>query len=646
MRDVRFGGHAMPGGAAILVVASFALFILAYFVYGRWLGKQVFRLDPEKETPAHTMYDGVDYCPAPTPVLFGHHFASIAGLGPILGPALAVIWGWLPAVAWVVLGAIFIGAVHDLGALVVSLRHRGRSVGEVAYYVLGPRARMLSLLIIFFLMSVAMGSFCNTLADLFLNFNPDAIVPSAGLMVLAVLFGLAVYRLKVPVLPATVGALIIFAALIILGEGQPILTYTWFCKPETRAAITLAKDTEAQPGQTTFSSPYGAQAAINYFSAAGRQDVVNELGVITDASTALGKANYAWIGALLFYAFCASVLPVWLLLQPRDYINSFQLYVALLGLFVGLIVATVVGSEFAVIDAPVIRTHVPDAPSIVPFLFVTIACGATSGFHSLVSSGTTVKQLDREKDGVLIGYGAMLVEAALAILVITACTAALNKADWGEGGVYTSWNAIGGLAAQLNAFVRGSGNIFSMIGVPLSVGMTFTAAMVTAFALTTLDSATRLLRFNVEEICRALGVPFLANRYLASLVAVAGIGFFALVPAGKALWTLFGTTNQLLAGLALLIVSAYLYQNRRVVTCTLVPMIFMLLMTSGAAVVNLVQFYRKGQTTLWVTTLIVLVMAAWLVIEGVLAFLRGPQKPVESPTAESTASTEAPAVSR
>lgn len=636
----------MPGGAVSLVVGSFALLVLAYFVYGRWLGKQVFGLDPNKETPAHTMYDGVDYCPAPTPILFGHHFASIAGLGPILGPALAVIWGWLPAVVWVVLGAIFIGAVHDLGALVVSLRYRGRSVGEVAYYVLGPRARMLSLLIIFFLMSVAMGSFCNTLADLFLNFNPDAIIPAVGLMVIAVLFGLAMYRLKVPILPATVVALILFAGVIILGERQPILTYTWFCKAETQAAIIQAKDAETQPGQPRFSSPYGAQAAIDYFSTAGREDVVKELGAISDASTALGKANYTWIGVLLLYGFCASVLPVWLLLQPRDYINSFQLYAALLGLLVGLIVASVVGSEFAVIDAPVIRTHVPGSPTLLPFLFVTIACGAASGFHSLVSSGTTVKQLDREKDGVLIGYGAMLVEAALAILVITACTAALNKADWGAGGVYSSWNAIGGLAAQLNAFVRGSGNILSLLGVPLSVGMTFTAVIVTAFALTTLDSATRLLRFNVEEMCRALGVGFLANRYFGSLVAVLGIGFFAVVPAGKALWTLFGTTNQLLAGLTLLIVSAYLYQNRRVVVCTLLPMIFMLLMTSVAAILNLIRFYRDGRTTLWVTTLVVLVMAAWLVVEGVLAFLRGPQKPAELPAPESTAGEEAPAVSR
>ncbi len=616
----------MPEHAVFVVGFGFAFLFLGYLLYGRFLGKRIFHLKGDVPTPAHTMYDGVDYCPAPTPVLFGHHFASIAGLGPILGPALAVIWGWFPAVVWVLVGAVFIGAVHDLGALVVSLRHRGRSVGEVAYYVLGPRARLLALLIIFFLMSLAMGAFCNTLADLFLNFNPDAIVPSVGLMILAVLFGISVYRLKAPLGLATIVALVIFAGLIYLGEKFPVLSYQWLCSADTQRAISQAKDATAPSGGPTFARPYGAKSAIDYFRAIGRQDIVDELGAIGEPESVLGKANYAWIGALLFYAFLASILPVWLLLQPRDYINSFQLYFALIALFVGLIVATAVGSEFARIDAPPIRTQVPGAPPMIPLLFVTIACGAVSGFHSLVSSGTTVKQLDREKDAVLVGYGAMLVEGALALLVIAACTAGLSAVDWGKDGVYSSWTAMKGLAAQLNAVVRGSANILSHIGIPTAIGQTFIAVTVTAFALTTLDSATRLLRFNVEELCNAAGLRFLANRYFGSLLAVAGIGFFALVPAGKALWTLFGTTNQLLAGLSLLIVSVYLYQNRRMVAFTLIPMIFMLIMTTAAMVFNLIKFFREGQTSLWVTTVVVLIMAGWLVVEGILAFLRGPQR--------------------
>lgn len=617
----------MPVQAALVVLAGFAALFLGYLFYGRFLARRVFQLDPERPTPAHTMYDGVDYVPARTPVLFGHHFASIAGLGPILGPALAVIWGWLPAVLWVVLGAIFIGAVHDLGALLVSLRHRGRSVGEVAYYVLGRRARLLALLIIFFLMSVAMGAFCNTLADLFLNYNPDAIIPSAGLMVVAILFGSAVYRFKARLLPATVVALVAFAGLIWLGEQYPVVSYEWFCTPQTRQALQEARDAKPEMGRPGFSRPYGAAAAIAYFRARGQEDVVKELGKIGDPETALGRANFAWIAALLTYAFCASVLPVWLLLQPRDYINSFQLYFALIALFTGLIVASLVGSQHAVIDAPILRAQVPGAPPIIPLLFVTIACGAVSGFHSLVSSGTTVKQLNREKDALVVGYGAMLVEGALAILVVAACTAGLSAVDWSDQGVYASWGAIKGLAAQLNAVVRGSANILSHVGIPVAIGSTFIAVTVTAFALTTLDSATRLLRFNVEELCHAVGLKFLANRYFGSLMAVLGIGFFALVPAGKALWTLFGTTNQLLAGLALLIVSVYLYQNQRMYAFTLVPMIFMLLMTGAAMIYNLVHFIQEGNTQLWVTSIIVVIMAGWLVIEGIAAFLRGPQKP-------------------
>ncbi|GAB6185755.1 carbon starvation CstA family protein [Thermopirellula anaerolimosa] len=615
----------MLENAAVTALAALAVLAAAYFTYGRFLGR-AFGLDPRRATPSHTMRDGVDYVPTRIPILFGHHFASIAGLGPILGPAIGVIWGWVPALLWVVFGSILIGAVHDLGSLLISLRHRGRSVGEVAYYLMGPRARLLSLLIIFFLMSLAMGAFCNTLADMFVNYNPDAVIPAAGLMVVAVIFGLTVYRLKVPLVPATIVALVVFAGLIVYGVERPVLTYEWFCSPATRTLLEEAKSAKPEMGRPAFTRPYGARSAVDFFQARGEADAVAELGAIAQSGTVLWKVNYAWIAALLGYAFLASVLPVWLLLQPRDYINSFQLYVALLLLGAGLAVAALTGSEFAQIDAPMIRWNVPDAPPMFPLLFVTIACGAASGFHSLVSSGTTVKQLDRESDAVPIGYGAMLTEAALAVLVIAACTAALSHADWGQGGLYAGWSAIGGggLAKQLSAVVRGGANLMSQVGVPIPLGSTFIAVTVTAFALTTLDSATRLLRFNVEEIGRSLRVPLLTNRVAASLAAVLGIGFFAVVPAGKALWTLFGTTNQLLAGLALLVVSVYLYQQRRVVWYTLIPMLFMLAMTTWAMGWNLIKFYQQEKWSLFVTTVIVLVMAVWLVAEGILAFLRGP----------------------
>ncbi|NMC19483.1 MAG: carbon starvation protein A [Thermogutta sp.] len=634
----------MLENAAVMALAAIALLVAAYFTYGRFLGR-LFGLDPRRATPSHTMRDGVDYVPTRIPILFGHHFASIAGLGPILGPAIGVIWGWVPALLWVVLGSIFIGAVHDLGALLISLRHRGRSVGEVAYYLMGSRARLLSLLIIFFLMSVAMGAFCNTLADMFVNYNPDAIIPAAGLMVVAVAFGLAVYRLKVRLLPATLVAVAIFAGLIVYGVEQPVLSYAWFCSPKTQSLLEEAKAAKPEMGRPGFDRPYGARSAVDFFEARGEREAVAELGAINRPGSVLWKINYAWIAVLLGYAFLASILPVWLLLQPRDYINSFQLYVALLLLGAGLAAAAITGSEFARIDAPMVRWDIPDAPPMFPLLFVTIACGAASGFHSLVSSGTTVKQLDRESDAVPIGYGAMLTEAALAVLVIAACTAALSRADWGEGGLYAGWSAIGGggLAMQLNAVVRGGANLMSQVGVPVPLGRTFIAVTVTAFALTTLDSATRLLRFNVEEIGRSLRIPLFTYRAVASLAAVLGIGFFAVVPAGKALWTLFGTTNQLLAGLALLLVSVYLYQHRRVVWYTLIPMLFMLGMTSWAMGWNLIQFYQQEKWSLFVTTVIVLVMAVWLVVEGVLAFLRGPvpyREPESAVMVEETGSAE------
>ncbi|GAB6167285.1 hypothetical protein JCM19992_32850 [Thermostilla marina] len=618
----------MTENVALVVVVAIACLGLAYLTYGRFLARRLFRFDPNRPTPAHTMQDGIDYVPTRLPVLFGHHFASIAGLGPILGPAIAVIWGWVPAVIWVVLGCIFIGALHDLGALAVSMRHEGRSVGEVACHVINGRARILSLLIIFFLMALAMGAFCNAIASLFVNFNPDAIIPSFGLIVVAIVVGVLVYRFKAPLGLTTGVALLVFAGLILWGVEQPVPSYEWFCSPETRQALETAKHAPAEEGGPTFEKPYGAAAAIEYLSATGNTKAVDELGSPKDAHTALGKANLAWIVGLLVYAFFASVLPVWLLLQPRDYINSFQLYFALLTLSVGLVIAAFLGAPEVHINAPAFRPNVTNAPPMFPILFVTIACGAVSGFHALVSSGTTVKQLNRETDALPIGYGAMLVEGVLAILVIAACIAGLGATAWGEGGLYADWKAIGGgLGVKLSAVVQGGAAFLSHVGIPVRIGTTVLAVTITAFAMTTLDSATRLLRFNVEELCRSLKLNFLANRYFGSLAAVLAIAFFALTPNGATLWTLFGSTNQLLAGLTLLTVSLYLYQRNRPVIYTIAPMVLMLVMAVWAMSLKLVEFIKNGDTPMIVVTVTVMFIAAWLVIEAVLAFGRGRNRP-------------------
>ena len=621
----------MFGNAALITILSFAALIIAYGTYGRFIAKRIFCLDPKRETPSHELEDGIDFVPTRVPVLFGHHFASIAGLGPILGPAIAVIWGWVPAVLWVVFGSIFIGAVHDLGSLTVSMQYKGRSIGDVCHDLIGPRARMLALLIIFFLMSLAMGAFVNAISALFVAFNPDAIIPSFGLIAVAMVIGVAVYKLKAPLSLATVAGLTVFAGLIVWGVEQPIATHEWFVSPQTRLALEEARRAETAVDVPHLESPYGSTAAQNYF------DELGESARAAEVEEAVGKAKYTWIGVLLFYGFIASVLPVWLLLQPRDYINSFQLYFALATMTVGLIVAAFTGSEVGQIAAPAFQPNVPLkplasgetvadvalAPSWLPLLFVTIACGAVSGFHALVSSGTTVRQINKQTDAMPIGYGAMLTEGALAILVIMACVAGIGVEAWSSGGAYSSWEGVSGLASKLNAVVHGGANFINQLGIPVQYARAVLAVTIVAFAMTTLDSATRLLRFNVEEIGRSLRMNWLANRYVASICAVAGIAFFGLVPGKTALWTLFGSTNQLLAGLTLLTISVFLYKLRRPIRYTIIPMIFMLSLAAWALVIQLGNFVADKNWALVAVTVIVLAMSAWLAIEALLTFARG-----------------------
>jgi carbon starvation protein len=621
-----------------VTLASFAALLAAYLLYGRFLARHIFRLDANRPTPAHELEDGVDFVPTKVPVLFGHHFASIAGLGPILGPAVAVIWGWVPAVVWVLVGCIFIGGAHDLGSLTVSLRFKGRSVGDVCRELIGPRARLLFLFIIFFLMSLAMGAFVNAISSLFVNFNPDAIIPSFGLMLVAMAIGVAVYRYKVGLGPATIIGLLAFGGLIYLGVQRPVPSHEWFIGSQTAELLEAGRDS----GRLT--APYGAADAMAYLesleSAATEPNATQSYvtdspfdaaaitQAIEDLRQAASGARFRWILVLLAYGFIASVLPVWLLLQPRDYINSFQLYAALALLVIGLGVASWTGAPESQIHAAAFR-QVADAPPMLPFLMVTIACGAVSGFHSLVSSGTTVRQLNRETDALPIGFGAMMTEGALAILVIMACVAGLGAKAWGPEGIYASWSGGisskgQGLGNQLSAVVDGGANFFAQLGVNPLYGQAFLAVTIVAFAMTTLDSATRLLRFNVEEIFRSLRLEPLANRYVASLCAVGGIAFFGLSKGGSTLWVLFGTTNQLLAGLALLTVSIFLFKLRRPVWYTLLPMAIMLLVSIAAMLHLLVYSFIPNQDLpLTVVSLIILGMTLWLVLEGVLAFTAG-----------------------
>ncbi len=547
-----------------------AVYALAYRFYARFLAGRVFALRPEVTTPAHALEDGVDYVPTRKAVLFGHHYASITGLAPMLGPAVAVIWGWLPAMLWVVLGAVLVGCVHDFSALVVSLRGRGMSIGKVAEGIIGPRAKTLFHLVIFFGVALAMGVFVFVIGKLFsveiaphVAGYPAAVTPSAGLMILAVGVGYLFYRKKFRLGPLAAGAFVASLALIYVGYVFP----------------TMGLDPKLWPGQA------------------------------------------GWIVVLLLYAFAASVLPVWVLLQARDFVNSMLLYLGLGAAYLGLFV---VAPSFV---APVFRPHVEGAPSMLPFVFIIIACGAASGFHGLVSSGTTAKQLDREPDAPTIGYGAMIAESLLALLAILATTAGFASTDaWSAR--YHDWSAAQGLAGNLAAFIDGTAHFIGGLGIGHPLAAAFVAVVVVSFALTTLDSATRLLRYNIEEMAESAGVAM--NRYVSSALAVGVIALFAFYkvggkPAALALWTLFGTTNQLLAGLTLLAVTVYLKQRGKPVWFTGLPALFMLGSTLVAMTENLVSF-ATASSPQWLLLIVggtLWVLGVWIVIEGIVVLRSG-----------------------
>jgi len=580
---------------AIVTALCFLGYFLGYLFYSRRLARKIFELDPSVSTPAHELRDEVDYVPTNRFILFGHHWASITGLSPMLGPAVAVIWGWLPAMLWVVLGALFVGCVHDFGSLVVSMRAKGMSIGKVTEGIIGKRAKTLFHLIIFFGIALAMGVFVYVIAVMFSiteswdpnepmadpSSFPTAVFPSAALIAIAMAMGYLLYKKKFPLGPSTVVGFLLMMAAVWGGLRWPLL---WM-------------DTSTWPGQS------------------------------------------AWIVILLIYSFVASVLPVWSLLQARDFLNSLMLYLGLGLSYLGLFVWR---PEFA---APAFRPNPEGAPSFYPFVFIIIACGAASGFHSLVASGTTAKQIGKETDARFIGYGGMIGESLLGLLAILACTAGIL----GTGGysasevwadTYHDWGSMQSLGQQVGVFITGAAQFIEKLGfVNHRIATAFIAVVVVSFALTTLDSATRLLRFNISEMGETLRLRILDNRYISSTAAVFVIAFFAFYkiggkPAGLALWRLFGTTNQLLAGLALLAVSLYLYQRGKNPWYTAVPMVFMAVSTIIAMFSNLRDFWAQwdeGGNVLFLVGLILLVLAFWLMGEALAAVLRfRGKKPIDT----------------
>ncbi|MDP6114820.1 MAG: carbon starvation CstA family protein, partial [Planctomycetota bacterium] len=375
----------------VVAVLSFFGFIAAYHTYGKWLARKVFGLDKDAPVPSQQLRDDIDYVPTKKEVIFGHHFTSIAGTGPIVGPAIAVFWGWLPALLWVVLGSIFIGAVHDFGALVVSLRNRGQTLGEVAGRMINKRAKVLFLLILFFALTIVLAIFGLVIAIIFANY-PETVLSVWIEIPLAVAIGFWVYKKGGGLLVPSLAALAIMYGCIYIGAYH-------------------------------FQIDFGAW-----------------FGIPLVGKTFL-NAVVVWSMILFVYCFIASVLPVWTLLQPRDYINSHQLILALGLLVLGLLIAGGTGKADIASSAPAINSEAPaDAPPIWPFLFITIACGACSGFHCLVSSGTSSKQVSCETDAQYVAYGSMLLEGALAVIVIIACCAGIGMGKFSrksvEGGGY------------------------------------------------------------------------------------------------------------------------------------------------------------------------------------------------------------------
>ena len=516
--------------AMLVVIVGIAILVVGYIFYGGWLANQ-WGVDDKKVTPAHELEDGMDYVPAKAPVLMGHHFSSIAGAGPINGPIQAAVFGWVPVVLWVLIGGIFFGAVHDYGALFASIRHKGQSLGEVVAANIGDRAKKLFLVFSYLTLVLVVAAFASIVAGTFeakyteagavdvaaSATNASVAMISILFILMAIVFGLLVYRRGAPLSVATVAGVIGIVICLVIGLNfHPV-----------------------------------------YLS------------------------NTVWMWIIAVYILVASVAPVWILLQPRDYLSSFLLYGMMVIAAVGVIGAGLTGADAAHMDMPAFTAFndpITKLGTMFPALFVTIACGAISGFHSLVGSGTTSKQLDHERDAKPIAYGGMLIECALALISLAAVSFI-----WQE---YVA----GDIRVPTQVFATGISRMVASIPGLEATQPTVSALLVltvSAFCLTSLDTATRLARYMFQEFWLEPGQTYkdvtgikatLSNPYVATAITVVlGVGL-GMTGYGK-IWPLFGAANQLLAALALLTVCAWLGNIGRNNKMFYIPMAFMLVVT-------------------------------------------------------------------
>lgn len=524
---------------SVLILFSAAVLVLAYFTYGKYVFKKL-KIDNKNIAPSHTHEDGVDYVPSKPFVVLGHHFASIAGAGPIVGPIIAVTYGWIPAVIWILLGGIFFGAVHDVGSMVASMRNEGKSIGVIIQHNIGKKGKQLFILFSFATLILVIAVFTDIIAKTFIS-NPEVASASILFICLAIAFGV------------------------------------------------VSKLTANKKHAFTITSIVGA-VLVYYFVYLGTQ-------------IPLSLDFDLWIYLLLIYAFLASVTPVSMLLQPRDYLNSFLLY--------GLIIFAVCGIFVA---NPVIEmdTSVTVAPEnlgyIFPVLFVTIACGAISGFHSLVASGTTSKQIDKEEDVKLVGFGGMLIETFLAIIALGAVIV-INRSDY-----LTKLDSQG----PVSLFAEGLGAMITSLGIPEGFAIGFVALTVSAFALTTMDTCTRLARFTLQEyfedVKGPVGRTFATNRYISTAVVVI-VSILLLQSGGfSTLWPIFGSANQLLAALALLAIAVWLIKKNVNATFVTIPMFFMFTVTLSSLGIFAWQNFQNQVYALSLISAILFVLSVVLIV--------------------------------
>ena len=537
--------------SALLAALGLSLFFIGYKYYSRFISVKIFGLnDTNHELPSKEFEDGIDYVPTNKHILFGHHFTSIAGAAPIIGPCIAVFWGWVPAVLWIIFGTIFMGAVHDLGALVISLKEKGKSVADISSIVINKRVRIMFLIFIMCLTWLVLAVFANAIAGLFSKY-PSSVLPVNIEIIVAIIIGYTIYKKKIDAFIPSVIALAVLYLFVWVGSYNPV----------------------------------------------DLQSIIPTNNV-----------KHTWIVLLFIYSAITSLIPVWILLQPRDYINSHQLIVGLILIYLSIFII-----QPEIIAPPI--ANINNGPPMIPFLFVTIACGAISGFHGLVSSGTTSKQVEKIKDARLIGYGATLGEGTLALAATIAAIAGISLVQTNPD-FCLPWACDFKQSNPLDIFILGSSGLLESIGIPTSFATTLIVVLVVSFAATTLDSATRIQRYIITEFGSATKFKLLKNKYLATLISVVPAYFIATDNTLRNdLWTTFGASNQMLAALTLMVLSIYFYKKKKNVTALLIPMIIVMFITISALIIK---FQSSSNNLILIINGVLIFLIIWMIIEGVI----------------------------